>query len=663
MKLLVAKVPYSSLTLDNVVCHNVDDLGITPVHLKIRNTVYKSVPMNIIPKNALCFNNCVRNKYSLTLKDTIEFEYYLTNKSKTIDKLEMLIEPLRTLKDMVSVHEDEFMDVLKTNMKDHYFYPNQLLIIEVQQNTYKIEITSDGEGYLSENTKLEPIIADYNINLISSNLLKRDLFSDDFCFEKIGVGGLNKQLITIFRRALSTRAIKPSIIKKLGIKHVKGILLHGPPGTGKTLIARNIGNLLSNIEPKVINGPEVLDKYIGQSEENIRNLFKEAIRDSEKNGENSQLHVIIFDEIDAICRNRGGSGTRSNVTDSLVNQLLTMIDGLKKLDNIFIIAMTNRKDLLDGALLRSGRIEIHIEIGLPNLSGREEIFRIHTTKMRNNNMISQEVDINKLAELTENFSGAEIASVVKLASSMTIHNILAHSDKTITDSDITVNMDHFIKAVSEITPMFGNLNKSIKSLLPKQFMFLSKQYQNTFETLLDFVNKKNRLKSYLLYGNNGSGKSCMMYQIAYKTSVCCTKIIKPMDIINMDDYQRAAYMTNIIKDAYLSSESLIIFDDIEVLLNYANLGYHVSFSNILYQTFLTILKSLPDNPDHKLTIIATCGDDKLFEVLDSHFDTSTQLEKSLEPQDILLLAKELQIDVNNLTNTSLPTTIKGLINL
>ncbi len=659
MELSVTKVPYPSLTFDNVLVHNPNDLGNQEIYLEIFGTIYKSIPMPQIPRKSIALNNPLRSKHVVVLKSSIYIKSYQI-KQKNINKLELIIDPLKTLKDVVSIHEDEFKDVLKQSMKDHYFYPKQTLIIQVQNNNYIVEVVSQDEGFLSNKTTIDTIISDFHLNLISSSLLKRDLFNSDFSFGKIGIGGLDDQLMSIFRRALSTRAIKPSIIKKLGIKHVKGILLHGPPGTGKTLIARNIGNLLSNVEPKIINGPEVLDKYVGQSEENIRNLFKEAIIDYEKNGQDSQLHIIIFDEIDAICRSRGGSGTRSNVTDSLVNQLLTMIDGIHSLDNIFIIAMTNRKDLLDDALLRSGRIEVHIEIGLPDIQGRQQIFEIHTNKMRGNNMIANDVNIAKLAEITENFSGAEIASVVKLSSASAIHELLANTDKDIKDSDIVVTMAHFTKAISEIIPMFGNLHKSIKNLLPDKFLFLSENYQNTYENLLDFVNKKNRLKSLLLYGGNGSGKSCMMYQIAYEVSIGHAKIIKPMDVINMDDHQRSNYMINIIKDSYLSNESLIIFDDLEVLLNYANLGYHVSFSNILYQTFLTILKTLPDNPDHKLTIVATCGNDKLFEVLGNQFDRNMKLD-DLSIDDIKTLAETKDIDIDGIN--TYPTNIKSLLNL
>jgi vesicle-fusing ATPase len=186
------------------------------------------------------------------------------------------------------------------------------------------------------------------------------------------------------------------------------MILYGPPGTGKTLIARKIAAVLNCHEPKVINGPEIFDKFVGGSEENIRKQFADAEQDMKTKGDDSDLHVIIFDEIDAICRKRGSTNSGTGVNESVVNQLLSKIDGVESLNNILIIGMTNRLDMIDEALLRPGRFEIHLEIGLPDQKGRRQIFDIHTKKMRENNLIAKDVDLDKMAKLTKNYTGAEI---------------------------------------------------------------------------------------------------------------------------------------------------------------------------------------------------------------------------------------------------------------
>lgn len=243
----------------------------------------------------------------------------------------------------------------------------------------------------------------------------------DFKFEDMGIGGLDKEFSDIFRRAFASRILPPGLTEQIGIQHVRGILLYGPPGTGKTLIARQIGKMLNAREPKVINGPEVLNKYVGQSEENIRKLFADAEKEQKEKGDESGLHIIIFDELDAVCKQRGsGAGGGTGVGDSVVNQLLSKLDGVDQLNNILLIGMTNRKDMIDEALLRSGRLEVHMEISLPDEYGRGQILKIHTTKMKENGKLGSDVNIAELAKQTRNFSGAEISGLVKSASSFAL---------------------------------------------------------------------------------------------------------------------------------------------------------------------------------------------------------------------------------------------------
>lgn len=243
-----------------------------------------------------------------------------------------------------------------------------------------------------------------------------NIIQPNFKFEDMGIGGLDTEFSAIFRRAFASRIFPPNLIEKLGIKHVRGILLHGPPGTGKTLMARQIGKMLNAKEPKVVNGPEILNKYVGQSEENIRKLFADAEKEYKEKGDESALHIIIFDELDAICKQRGSQSSGTGVGDSVVNQLLSKMDGVDQLNNILVIGMTNRLDMIDEALLRPGRLEVQVEISLPDEQGRFQIIQIHTSKMRNNDILGPDVDLHELAQLTKNFSGAEIEGNILLSS-------------------------------------------------------------------------------------------------------------------------------------------------------------------------------------------------------------------------------------------------------
>ncbi|KAF5939685.1 hypothetical protein HYC85_023944 [Camellia sinensis] len=167
----------------------------------------------------------------------------------------------------------------------------------------------------------------------------------------------------------------------LNLKHVRGMLLYGPPGSGKTLIAQNICKLLNAKEPLIINGPDVLNAFQGVSESKIRSLFKPAIEDENKYGAKSDLHIIIFDEIDWIVK----------------------IDGMKVLNNIFIIATINRKELSDEALLREGRIELHVKLEYPDEQGRLQILEINTRNTRQAFVLDKDVNLEEIGKLFEQY--------------------------------------------------------------------------------------------------------------------------------------------------------------------------------------------------------------------------------------------------------------------
>ena len=247
------------------------------------------------------------------------------------------------------------------------------------------------------------------------------LFHGEFNFQEMGIGGLGPEAATIFRRTFRSRLHSPEFVRSLGMKHIRGMLLSGPPGTGKTLIARQISRLLSGPSPLIVNGPAILNKFLGVSEENIRNLFAPAEKDYADRGERADVHVIIFDEIDSICRER--EETDHSLTNSVVGQLLTKMDGVSSADNVIVIGLTNRKNLLDAALLRPGRFEVQIEIGLPDQKGRTEILEIHTKSMRLSGMLADDVNISELSALSEEFTGADLEGSVKSATSFALERL------------------------------------------------------------------------------------------------------------------------------------------------------------------------------------------------------------------------------------------------
>ena len=647
----------ANYAFENTLIHNKDDFkGQSNIYLKLNDFVIYPSIADDVEKGTICMGLLVRTKLNLSLTDTFTITEISPSQYNILDDITIKISIYtknKLQKNIISIHEDEIKEKILTKFKNYYFSDNQTLLLNLNDINFVLHIITNKGGFMDKNVNLNIYSDDVTLNLVGAKLLKRDLFRDDYNFEEIGIGGLNKELIGVFRRALSTRAFKPSIAEKLGIKHVKGILLFGAPGCGKTLIARKIGSMITDKEPKIINGPEVMNKYVGQSEENIRNLFADAKLDDD-------LHVIIFDEIDAICKTRGRTGTQSGVTDSIVNQLLSMIDGVNQLNNIFIIAMTNRKDLLDEALLRAGRIEVHIEIGLPNMEGREQIFRIHTNKMQTNSMMDKNVDIKVLAKLTDNFSGAEVESVVKNAGSLALHEQLTSNKKEIKDSDIIVTMNHFLQSVNQITPSFGNINKIIISLLPDKYVQLSYSHKCCYDKVNEFIKKNRRIKTVLICGESGTGKTVLASKIAFDNKVKYTKIIRAIDMVSFDEYMKAYYISDAVTNSYISENSLIVFDDIEIAINYAKLGHNVTFSNKLYQTLITLLKTEPTEKTHQLTLIVTCSDLEFFEVISKHFDLTFNIDKI--PQiDISNVITYLGHELNDF-NFGKDMTIRELLN-
>lgn len=272
------------------------------------------------------------------------------------------------------------------------------------------------------------------------------------------VGGLGSQINDIVRRILLTRRLDPQLVQSLGVGHVKGLLLYGPPGTGKTLIAREIAKALNARPPRIINGPELLDKYIGEAERNIRAVFADAEEEWKLRGTDSELHVVIFDEIDSIAKKRGSlGGDGSGVRDSCVNQLLTKLDGIGEMNNLLVVGMTNRRDLLDPALLRPGRFELQLEIEIPDLYGREEIMAILLRPLVKGDRISVEEAlkwIGTVGILTDGWTGADLAGLLRCTTSYALERFFLEVDQlgnvSHSDADIRLRLSDLQQALHEM---------------------------------------------------------------------------------------------------------------------------------------------------------------------------------------------------------------------
>ena len=308
----------------------------------------------------------------------------------------------------------------------------------------------------------------------------RSLDPEDWSAVTGQVGGLSEALEEIRRRIWTPLCAPRALLDELGATRVKGLLLHGPPGCGKSYLAARLAAGLSRRAPTVVSGPEIMNKYVGSSEEQLREIFTKPPMVPARKGdtmvaeavaEANELHVIVLDEFDAIARQRSDASKDTATRDSVVNQLLALMDGVAQLPvPTFVLALTNRRELVDSAVLRPGRLEVHVEVGRPGATGRGAILRIHAEKMRESGRLAldgasgdgggasdecslERVDdaaydswVSAIAAQTDGFSGAAMAAVVRAAVARAL-------DRSVSSSDVQgcrVTDDDFSKAVDDV---------------------------------------------------------------------------------------------------------------------------------------------------------------------------------------------------------------------
>ncbi|MBN2518738.1 MAG: AAA family ATPase, partial [Candidatus Altiarchaeota archaeon] len=247
------------------------------------------------------------------------------------------------------------------------------------------------------------------------------------------IGGLDEVKDTLIK-VVEMPLKQPEIFKNFGINPAKGVLLYGPPGCGKTLLAKAIATE-SECNFITIRGPEIMSKWVGESEKAVRGIFKKARQVSPC--------IVFFDEIDAIASIRGTDTSR--VTDRVLNQILTEMDGIEKLENVIVIAATNRPDLVDPALLRPGRFDKIILVPAPDEKARRSIFEVHTR-----NMPTGKIDFDSLVKRTEGHTGADIEALCREAA------FLAISEKK-----KKVEQSHFTEALKKTKPSVSEMELNI----------------------------------------------------------------------------------------------------------------------------------------------------------------------------------------------------------
>ncbi len=561
--------------------------------------------LDVIEKNNIHMNQLIRKNCGLTLDSIYDYNMF-HGKIDPIDNINIMIDVTESRE--ISVDIEEMISYIKTNYKNLVVRLNDIIPVRMNDTTFRLTINNyelfthmgiENHGMITNLTVFEFDKKKPNI-LFKNDSSTKEIFNKTFDFKNLEIGGLNEQLTTIFRKVFVSRLLPSNVIEKLEIKHIKGLILYGPPGTGKTLIARQLSKSLKAKSIKIINGPELVSSFVGKSEENVRNLFIEPENDI-KNKQDG-LHVIVFDEFDSLCKRRGEvSGVSGDVNDKIVTQLLSKIDGVESLNNILLIGMTNRIELIDPAILRPGRFEVHVEIALPDENGREEILNIHTKKLKENKCI-EDVDIHSIAAKTKNYTGAELEGIVRDARSYAINTLvdMDNLNKKINMEDIMVNMSHFEKAIANYTPKYGKCVSDLKYYIEDD------NIENIGIELMDistFNNSTQMLKLIEIDGETQIERTSKSVLLARETNYPYIRVISNNDMIGYSENSKTQYIKDIFNEAYNSPQSVIVIDNLDSIVEYFNMNGTMRMMFSLYNSLKTLMTKKPTKEGHKLLII------------------------------------------------------------
>ncbi len=375
------------------------------------------------------------------------------------------------------------------------------------------------------------------------------------------VGGLGREIQRV-REMIELPLKNPQIFERLGIDPPKGVLLYGPPGTGKTLIARAVAHE-SEANFFTVNGPEIVHKFYGESEQHLRSIFEEASRQSPA--------IIFIDEIDSVAPKR--ANVQGEVEKRIVATLLALMDGLKSRGQLIVIGATNMPDLLDPALRRPGRFDREIPIGIPDRNGRQKILEIHTRGMP----LAQDVSLERLADITHGYVGADLEALAREAAMTCLRESMERGEITLEEvpyeviASLEVTQTHFIQALNEVEPSairevsietpnvrwsdIGGLEE-VKKIL-RETVEWPLRYGRLFE--------KARLKptkGILLAGPPGTGKTLLAKALATESEVNFISIKGP-ELVSKWIGESEKGIREIFKKAKSAAPCILFFDEID----------------------------------------------------------------------------------------------------
>ncbi|NVM17679.1 MAG: CDC48 family AAA ATPase [Candidatus Lokiarchaeota archaeon] len=408
------------------------------------------------------------------------------------------------------------------------------------------------------------------------------------------IGGLAEEIQRI-REMIELPMKHPELFQRIGIDPPKGVLLHGPPGTGKTLLARAVA-FETDAHFITISGPEIMSKFYGQSEQNLRNIFDDA--------KNNAPSIIFIDELDSIAPKRGE--VTGEVERRVVAQLLSLLDGLEGRGEIIVIGATNRVNDIDIALRRPGRFDKEIEIGVPDTDGRYEILQIHTRGMP----LFEDVNLRTIAERTHGFVGADVEALAKEAAMLAIREMLPKIDldKPIPFevlNALRIRMENFTSALNNIEP---SALREVVISQPKEswddvggLEDAKLQLREIIEWPLKYPELYGHLSSkppsgILLYGPPGTGKTLLAKALAHESEVNFISVKGPEFLSKwVGESEKAVRET--FRKARSAAPCIIFFDEIDAIAGMRGRSASSEVTDQVISQLLTEMDGLEDLKD------------------------------------------------------------------
>jgi len=462
----------------------------------------------------------------------------------------------------LSYIDDEFISYVRDKLLDKPVVAGEIVPVQIfGGETLHLTVVQTRPGgivIVREDTKLE-----VEEKPTEARIVPRVTYED--------IGGL-KEAIQRIREMVELPLRHPEIFERLGIEPPKGVLLYGPPGCGKTLLAKAVANE-ADANFLTINGPEIMSKFYGESEERLRQIFKEA--------QEKAPSIIFIDEVDAIAPKR--EEVHGEVERRVVAQLLTLMDGLQSRGQVIVIAATNVPGILDPALRRPGRFDREIEIGIPDKNGRLEILQIHTRGMP----LAQDVDLKHLAEITHGYTGADLAALCREAAMKALRRYLPEinlEEKRIPQQileKMEVKMDDFMNAYREIVP---TAMREVYVEVPAVHWDdvggledVKQQLREMVEWPLKKPEKFRKMgikppKGVLLYGPPGCGKTLIARAVATESESNFISIKGP-EVFSKWVGESEKAIREVFRKARMAAPCVVFIDEIDSIAPRRGLGY------------------------------------------------------------------------------------------